>query len=101
MSIRQRGVRVKQIQRGVGSKPWPGRAVALTGTLLPAYPSAGAVVCSHRPGPTGNAMNAAGARKRVEQLTALIESFRKESEALLAGRGVLTPEEWNHYAAAI
>ena len=46
-------------------------------------------------------MNAAGARKRVEQLTALIESFRKESEALLAGRGVLTPEEWNHYAAAI
>jgi hypothetical protein len=46
-------------------------------------------------------MNASGARKRVERLTVLIESFRKESEALLAGRGVLTPEEWNHYATAI
>jgi hypothetical protein len=46
-------------------------------------------------------MTAAGARKRVERLSALIDGFRKESEALLAGRGVLTPEEWNHYAAAI
>jgi hypothetical protein len=34
-------------------------------------------------------------------VTALIEGFRKESEALLAGRGVLTADEWNHYAAAI
>ena len=31
----------------------------------------------------------------------LIEGFRKESEALLADRGVLTPEEGNHYTAAI
>jgi hypothetical protein len=46
-------------------------------------------------------MTAAGARKRVERLTALIKGFRKEAEALLAGRGVLTPEEWNHHAAAI
>jgi hypothetical protein len=46
-------------------------------------------------------MNAAGTRKRVERLTALIEGFRKESEALLAGRGVLTLEKWNHYVAAI
>jgi hypothetical protein len=46
-------------------------------------------------------MNAAGARKRVERLTVLIGVFRKEAEALLADRGVLTPEEWSHYAAAI
>jgi hypothetical protein len=46
-------------------------------------------------------MNAAGARKRVARLTVLIEGFRKESEALLADRGVLTPEEGNHYTAAI
>jgi hypothetical protein len=46
-------------------------------------------------------MNAAGARKRVERLIALIEGFRKEVEGLLAGRGVLSREEWNHYVAAI
>jgi hypothetical protein len=46
-------------------------------------------------------MHAAGARKRVERLTVLIEGFRKEAEALLADRGVLAPEEWNHYVAAI
>jgi hypothetical protein len=46
-------------------------------------------------------MTAAGARKRFGRLTALIEAFRKESEVLLAGRGVLTPEEWNHYVTAI
>jgi len=46
-------------------------------------------------------MNAAGARKRVGRLTALIVGVRKEAELLLASRGVLTPEEWNHYIAAI
>jgi hypothetical protein len=34
-------------------------------------------------------------------LTALIVGVRKEAELLLASRGVLTPEEWNHYIAAI
>ena len=41
------------------------------------------------------------AENGVERLTALIEAFRTESASLLAGRGVLTPEEWNHYIAAI
>jgi hypothetical protein len=69
--------------------------------ILPAYPFASALVHSNRPGPTGNAITAAGAQKQVERLTVLNDGFRKEFEALLAGRGVLTPEEWNHYAAAI
>jgi hypothetical protein len=46
-------------------------------------------------------MNAAGAGKRVARLTGSIEGFRKEAEALLADRGVLTPEEWNRYLTAI
>jgi hypothetical protein len=46
-------------------------------------------------------VNAAGARKRVERLTVLIEDFRKEAEALLADRGVMTPQELNCYLTAI
>jgi hypothetical protein len=46
-------------------------------------------------------MNAVVARKRVERLTVLIEGFRRESEALLTGRGVLTSEEWNRDLPAI
>jgi hypothetical protein len=46
-------------------------------------------------------MDAAGARKRVKRLTALIEGLTKEEEALQAGLGVLTREEWTEYLTAI
>jgi hypothetical protein len=45
-------------------------------------------------------MDAAGARKRVKRLTALIDGLTKEEEAMQAGLGVLTREEWNSYLTA-
>jgi hypothetical protein len=41
----------------------------------------------------GDAMNAAGARKRVKRLTTLIDGLTKEEEAMQTGLGVLTREE--------
>jgi hypothetical protein len=38
-------------------------------------------------------MTAAGARKRVKRLSVLIDGLRREADALLADRGVLTPQE--------
>jgi phosphopantetheinyl transferase (holo-ACP synthase) len=46
-------------------------------------------------------MDAAGARRRVKRLTALIEGLTNEEEAMQAGLGVLTREEWTEYLAAI
>jgi hypothetical protein len=46
-------------------------------------------------------MDAAGARKRMERLAALIAGLAKEAEAVLADRGVLTLEDWNSYLTAI
>jgi hypothetical protein len=46
-------------------------------------------------------MDAAGARKRVKRLTALIDGLTKEEEAMQAGLGVLTREEWGGYLTAI
>jgi hypothetical protein len=46
-------------------------------------------------------MDAAGVRKRVERLAKLMDGFAKETNAVLADRGVLTPEEWNGYLTAI
>ena len=61
---------------------------AIPGTLAPSQPY-------------GASMNAAGARKRFERLTALIEGFHKEAEVLLADRSVLTPEQLDRYLTAI
>ena len=46
-------------------------------------------------------MDAAGARKRVKRLTTLIDGLTKEEEAMQAGLGVLTREEWSQYLTAI
>jgi hypothetical protein len=46
-------------------------------------------------------MDAAGARKRVKRLTALIDGLAKEADAMQAGLGVLTREEWSEYLTAI
>jgi phosphopantetheinyl transferase (holo-ACP synthase) len=46
-------------------------------------------------------MDAAGARKRVKRLTALIDGLAKEADSMQAGLGVLTREEWTEYLAAI
>jgi hypothetical protein len=46
-------------------------------------------------------MNAAALRARAKRLTALIEGMGKETEAVLADRGELTPQEWNCYLTAL
>jgi hypothetical protein len=46
-------------------------------------------------------MDAAGARKCVKRLSVLIGGLTKEGEAIQAGLGVLTREEWTEYLTAI
>jgi hypothetical protein len=64
-------------------------------TVLPFGPSAAALRAK------GVAIDAAGARKRVKRLTALIDGLTKEEEAMQASLGVLTREEWTEYLTAI
>jgi hypothetical protein len=46
-------------------------------------------------------MNAAARPARVKRLTRLIDGIGKETKAVFADRGELTPQEWNRYLTAL